>query len=359
MQEEVCWDVNRTGDRMSLLSSTSGDGTRRNPRVSWTLTWSVAAVLYLTGLMTTESTWRAFGYRPSATDSPALWKYWYERAANGGLKTIVLIGASRIQGGISTSQLREQLPDYQVVQLGQYGGDSPVGVLQALALDERFNGIVICDMLAPFLVRERWESQRNVYDSPATTVQQREAYENALAADFLAINNTESGIGTAVKQFVGEGRHPSPNHVRMRADRSIEIDFTLIEDLQEFRQKNAAATRRQYETAEHPSPEDLDDEFIEVDEFVRRIQDRGGQVVFLRMPTSGERLAIEEQYHPKTKYWDRFAAIGSGICIYWTELAGLGNLTCPDDSHLDYRDVDRFTNALVDDLIQRGIFKTR
>jgi len=323
------------------------------------LTWSVALSVFGTGLLSAESAWRALGYRPSAVDSPALWKYWYERAAVGGPKSIVLIGASRIQAGISTHQMRKQLPDNQVVQLGQYAGDSPVGVLRTIAQDQRFNGIVICDMLAPFLIRDRWESQRRLYESTATIKEQCEAYESARAADLLAINNSESGLRSGVKELAAQGRLPFPNHVRMRADRSLEINFALMNNLEGFRRENADSFLKQYLRAEHPAPEDIDGDLRELDGFVRRIQDRGGRVVFVGMPSSGERLKIEEKFHPKTKYWDRFAATSSGTCIHWAEFEGAGRFICPDDSHLDYRDAVQFTDTLIAELSKRGVLKAR
>ena len=340
---------------MNLPLPSAGGTAGLNQRVPWLVTWAVALLLFGIGLVSAESVWRAMGYRPSAVDSPALWRFWYEHAATGGRRMIVLIGASRIQAGISTDRVCARLPDYQIVQLGEYAGDSPVGVLRTLAEDRRFNGIVVCDMLAPFLTRRRWESQRDLYEASVTIRQQLDAYQIARAANLLAIRNAESGIGAAVKRFLERGQLPPPNHVRMRPDRSLEIDFAVMENLQGFREKNAASFQRQYEAEEHPAPEELDDEFKEVNDFVRRIQDRGGQVVFLRMPSSGERLTIEEQYHPKARFWDRFAATSSGICIHWTEIEGANDLMCPDDSHLDYRDAVKFTDLLVDALINRGV----
>jgi hypothetical protein len=77
------------------------------------------------------------------------------------------------------------------------------------------------------------------------------------------------------------------------------------------------------------------------------------------MPSSGERLALEDEYHPKMKYWDRFAAKASGIWIHQAELAGARELTCPDDSHLEYRDAIKFTNCLIDELLRRGVIRVQ
>ncbi len=344
---------------MSLVPSSSGHENRFIPRVPWILTWTVALSLLVVGLVSAESVWRALGYRPSVVDSPALWKFWYERALHGGPRTITLIGASRIQAGISTTQMHRRLPGYGVVQLGRHSGGSPIGVLQALAFDERFNGIVICDTLAPFLARANWDDQRRDYESPASTTEQQKAVTSAFSQDILSLRSRETGIFAALKHLVDRGRLPLPEHVRMRADRSLELDFTHIADLEAFRAKKVASYRATYGAAQHPTPEELDEDFQRVDEFISRIQARGGQVVFLRMPSSGDRLELEEEYHPKAKYWDRFAAMSNGICIHSTELEGASELTCPDDSHLDCDGAIQFTNALIDELFRRRALKVR
>ncbi len=133
------------------------------------------------------------------------------------------------------------------------------------------------------------------------------------------------------------------------------MDFTLLKSLAEYRKESAATYRRRYEATEHPTPEELDDDFLEIDSLVRRIRRRGGDVVFVRMPSSGERLQIEEEFHPRVTYWDRFVTSSSAKCIHWADLKFDRELSCPDDSHLDCRDTVRFTDALADELVDRKI----
>lgn len=336
---------------MSSLPTSSGE----TSRFSWGRIWAGALLMFAIGLLAAEGAWRGMGYRPSAADSPALWKYWYEKAVSSGPRTIVLIGASRSQAGISPREVRRRLPGYQVVQLGVYAGGSPIGVLRQLAADERFEGIVICDMLAPFLLRERWEDQRGQYDSHANRKERFDAYWAARKADFLASINVEFGVGAALREWIEHDRLPTRNHVRMRPDRSIELDFSIMEDLEDHKAKNAALFRRRYESAGRPTPAKLDEDLKAVDECVLAIQQRGGQVVFLRMPSSGARFEIEEEYHPKTAYWDRFGASNSGVAIHWLELPNAQRFVCVDESHLDYRQAVEFTGMLVNELILRGV----
>lgn len=344
---------------MTSPVAVSSASDRELPPGWWALTWVAALALFTVGLVAAESTWRALDNPTSVPNSPALWNVWYHHATSGGKRTVVVIGASRIQVGISATQLRHRLPGYRVVQLGQNGGGSPIGVLRALACEEAFKGIVVCDTITPFLFRSEWEKQRQLYEYRDTLAGRGETAVSAYVEDNLALKNGKTGIHATLRSLVEHGRVPSRERARMHADRSLEIDFAALEHLNESKALRTAAYRRRYEDALHRTVDDLRDEVGEISEFVRRIQTRGGQVVFLRMPSSGERLQLEEEYHPRAEYWDRFRAMGSGIWIHSADLRGCRNLKCPDDSHLDHDGAVSLTDALVDHLLELGLFKAR
>ncbi len=324
----------------------------------WLLTWTFALVIFFVGLLGVESVWRHRGYRPSVVDSPPLWRFWYEHAVRGRRQSIALIGSSRMQAGISMTQMHRRLPHYRISQLAKYRGVGPIGVLRALALDERFNGIVICDTLEPFFVRTNWSDQRELYDFPADARTRIEAFASASAQDMIAAKHATTGLRAALERLLDRGHPPHADRVRIRVDRSLELDFTKLEHgerLDDFISRDVATARARYEAAQIPTPEELHDEFDEIDKFVREIQGRGGRVVFLRMPSSGKRRALEEEFHPKARYWDRFVKQSSGICIHADELKGITGMTCPDGSHLDLQRANWFTSVLIDALIQREV----
>lgn len=344
---------------MNILTSDSAPSEYYGRNLYWLLTWTLATTLFLTFLFVCETGWRSLGYHPSAVDSPALWRFWYDRAVSGGPRTIVMIGTSRIQGDICTAVLRDRLPHYRVVQLAKYASGSPIGVLRALASDDRFNGIVICDTIEPFLISRYWDDQRELFEYDGSISIRLDALISATVLEHLAIRSSESGIWAATSELVNHSSLPFARHIRMRSDRCLEFDFSGVQDLAKLREEKQAMYRRRYASANFPSPEELDSDIEQIEEFVRTIRVRGGQVVFVRMPSSGKRLELEEEYHPKNMYWDRFAAKSSGIHIHSAELPDADGWAAPDDSHLDYRDAIRFTDALVDNLIQRQVVEVR
>jgi hypothetical protein len=86
----------------------------------------------------------------------------------------------------------------------------------------------------------------------------------------------------------------------------------------------------------------------EVERAVRAILARGGRVILLRMPTSGLVLEAEQKRWPRALFWDRVAASTRARTVHFEDWPGLNGFTCPDGSHLDYRDRSAFTEAFVD-----------
>jgi hypothetical protein len=247
------------------------------------------------------------------------------------------------------------LPHYRVAQLGKDGGGSPIGVLRELAQDDGFKGVVLCDTLTPFLVRQRWEDQRGLYASRATIGDCAQAIADAYFEDCLSIHSKKTGVATALKQVINTGLLPAPDPVRMRPDRTVVIDYAEVSGIEAHRIEGEANYRRLYDAATHPSPDDLMDEIVEIDGLVRRIRSRGGEVVFVSMPTSHGVRDVEREYHPKSSYWDRFASACSGVWIHSTDLPGADGVVCPDGSHLDSGGAIVFTNALIDELLVRKV----
>lgn len=84
-----------------------------------------------------------------------------------------------------------------------------------------------------------------------------------------------------------------------------------------------------------------------VEQQVEKIQGRGGRVVFIRMPSSGEVRRIEFLTWPREKYWDQFAASIAAPAIHFEDYPSLSGFNCPDGSHLDENSARQFTRNLL------------
>ena len=78
-----------------------------------------------------------------------------------------------------------------------------------------------------------------------------------------------------------------------------------------------------------------------------RIREHGGSVRFLLLPSSKLVRLLEERRFPRALFWDRFAEAVFSPTLHFEDVPALREFTCPDGSHLDFRDRVRFSTALV------------
>jgi len=84
-----------------------------------------------------------------------------------------------------------------------------------------------------------------------------------------------------------------------------------------------------------------------IGEMVRRIERRGGKVVFIMFPRSGLVREADQRMFPRKMYWDRFLDIVRAPGLNYSDVPELAAFTCPDGAHLDMRDQEAFTRDLM------------
>ena len=127
-------------------------------------------------------------------------------------------------------------------------------------------------------------------------------------------------------------------------------------DIEKHRAFRVERHRAFYATHAAPDPDEWLAQTREVEPLVRRIQNRGGKVAFVRLPTTGEYYELDQRQYPRERYWDRFAALTSAQMLHFQDVPALRDFDCPDGSHLDYRAKPRFTGLLIKALERQGLF---
>jgi hypothetical protein len=88
---------------------------------------------------------------------------------------------------------------------------------------------------------------------------------------------------------------------------------------------------------------------------VAKIRARGGEVVFLRPPSTGAYLAREDEATPRAATWDRMLREADAFGIHFQDYADMQGLELPELSHLTREDATRFTRAYVGVLRERYV----
>jgi hypothetical protein len=291
------------------------------------------------------------------TDDPILWSF-TRHDVDSSPRIVAFLGASRMALGYSPDAFAFAAPDLRGIQLS-ISDNLPFTVLADLAADESFRGVAVIDLIEPEIADPLLLTDSQGYvDRSHALLRVPGAVANRYLASHAQSHLAILGIGgrRIVTSLAGKRRWPSPAWVAIDRDRISHGDYTLAEPSA----LRARADRRVAGLPAPPSPDawlSILDRHLEP--LVHRIRARGGDVVVLHMPITGQLAERVDKLYPRHLYWDAFAAKSSAHVLHFRDLPAMASLTCPDEMHLDQRDQAAFTRALVEALRARGIFRGR
>jgi hypothetical protein len=314
------------------------------------------AVVLLAGW---ECTLRALGYRPTVIDDMALWSAQRDRVySHHGEKALVLLGDCRMQIDSVPQILARRFPGHQVVQLA-VEQTSPVATLRDLAADKRFDGVVVCALDARLLCDDLWDAQQPYVDYFHNKYTFNVKLNRLLSATLqrgLALLHPALRLDDLIAGALETGHLPSPYYIETHADRSRLADYSSV-DIAAHRQFTLGREHWMCDNRSLPGPEIWLENAAKLNDWVRAIQARGGDVIFMQFPTSDEDLHYEEFMFPKAQYWDAFAAQSPALCLHFKDVPELAGFACADWFHLDRTKAPHFTQQLARVLGSRGLFQ--
>lgn len=332
----------------SISSSESRFAQDRVPVNAQPSIWCLALLLTAGVLSAGETVWRWVGHRPSVVDSLQLWSYHRTRASWNDPRTLVLCGASRSLLGFSTPTFRRRHPHWKVVHLA-VDGREPLATLQDLAADQRFRGLVLLE------IHESSIGYGQGQDEQVDFHRHRRGWTNTIECVCCAwIQNQLVAVHPTLnpKRLLSgwwNDRFPAPSYRQGYFDRSVDADYARL-DQASHREWRLKRVRTSYQRWGAPPPDEWRQKASGLVAAAETISQRGGQVVFVRYPTSGEYWDLDCKHYPRSKYWDRLVSDHGLSSVHFQDLPQSRSLECPDASHLDYRDKITFTNELLDAL---------
>jgi hypothetical protein len=321
---------------------------------------SIALLLTLAFVIGWEAYWRSQGFELSYNDDESLWAYHRQRIYQSTPAAPVLVGTSRLKFDIDLATWKEttgKLP----AQLAMVG-TSPRPVLADLARDEQFKGTVLVDA-AEFLFFTLSggpfdkQAQNNLRFYPNWSIAQKAGFRinEALESKLLFLDEERFALRFLLERLY------IPNRPGVFAIPPFPIKFTKNDFDRQTLITDAfvADTAMQHEqqqiwwnlltTAPKMPMNDsiLNGIFSEVKVQVEKIRARGGQVLFLRMPSTGPFREIEKQAFPREKYWDRLLKETGAPGIHFEDYPALAKYPCIEWSHLDPANARAFTRDLI------------
>ena len=310
------------------------------------------------------------GLKPYFDDNESLWSISRTRVYQPQEKATVFIGSSRIKYDLDIPTWKS-LTGTDAVQLSSVGSN-PRPYLENLAADPGFKGKLIVDIteglffsLSPNSIRtpvkvleyynkitpaQRFSGLVNKILETHLVFLDKEFFSlNALLDKNITLKNRPGIYGA--NDFPIEFRHTAYDRQNIMSDNMITDTFL------QNKVKNIWAFNRKLNTTPPVTGYKLDSLLNRVKSEVNQIQARGGQVLFLRTPSSGTYLEFENTNYPKKKYWSKLLEVTHCEGIYFSEYPATDHFQCPEFSHLSHPDAMTYTKNLINILEQKGWFQ--
>lgn len=316
-------------------------------------------ILVATSLISWEYYVRNKGFDTSFDDDPSLWSDKRMQVYEPADKATVFIGSSRIKFDLDID-LWQSITGDHAIQLACVGSN-PIPVLQNLADDKNFKGRLVIDVTEVLffsMAPPNWGTpERNIKYYKDRTPAQRASFQlNHLAEsqlvfldkDRLSLNAQLNNLHIPNRKGVFQEPIFPPDFGRVKFDRQEYMTDRFVADTNMRNQvKGIWAFFAKMTKGPPASGAKLDSIFTLVKTAVDKIKSRGGQVLFVRTPSSGGFLAGEKIGYPREKYWDRLLAITNCPGIHYADYPPIANLDCPEFSHLSQPDAIVFTKNFI------------
>jgi hypothetical protein len=284
-------------------------------------------------------------------------------------KAIVFIGSSRIKYDLDQATWRS-LTDVNAIQLA-IEGSCPRPVLEDLANDPDFKGKLVIDIteilffsLAPPNLETAVNNAKYFHER---TPAQRSSFElnKLFESQLVFLNKDYFSLNARLDQLQIPSRpgvFVMPlfplNFSKVTFDRQSYMNDEFLNSPDEINQVkgNWVFFSKMAQMAPPTPPQAYEAIFKEVREQVNRIKSRGGDVVFVRTPSSGAYLQGENMAYPRAKFWDRLLKETKCQGIHFADYPALNHFECPELSHLSQSDSRIFTKEFYHLLRQQKGF---
>lgn len=334
------------------MHSSTSNSNARVPNHDWQQIWVIALSIVIVAICVWEIIWRLQRFEPSLNDDAQLWISVRKAIPKNDRQAMVLIGSSRMQLDIDTQVFKKILnkPTFQLA----IDGTSPLPVLSHLATDETFQGTVICDI-----------NEANLISKPAPNIADQwvKQYHYSKFTDefeFLLRSFVQKTFVFRLPELQpvniwntiqNEKRLPLPFYLTLYPDRFKAGDYLLLNKDPNYSIAAHYNIRFNHHKEMYQGLLPVDQNIFQtnlnlIKTDVEKIQKRGGNVIFVRFPTSGGVLELDEQHLPRSQYWDVFAQQIPAKFIHFKDHPSL-QYNLPDGSHLDFRQAIPFTKTLA------------
>lgn len=298
-----------------------------------------------------EALWRSKSYQAGdIKNTNGAWAA-QRRLATGD--ATVLIGTSRNLFDVDLD-VWEKTTGVRPIQLS-LEGSSPRFVLDDLAKDPSFHGLVVADVVTPLFYGEfagRGAKALPYYqhETPSQRVGQILSIGPEKLFAYIDDQTRPKELWRRVVLPTRPGQPPAfvdPYKIGVAtADRNSEMWSRELTD-DAYRQRSADIWTEIFKPPPGAPPPDPPKVIAEVAANVAKIRARGGDVVFVFHPHAGWLVDMERNGFPRAVFWDPLLAGTGTVGVRYDEHPQLQGFRFPELSHMHPRDAEVYTARLA------------
>jgi len=342
------------------------DYERPIPRVPWRGMTVIVVLIVIAAATAWEMYVRSIGYGPTLNDTEDLWVQARRRVQP---ESVVSVGDSRPIFDLDLDELEKGLGK-RPIQLA-LPGSCAYPIFADLANDESFHGTIICSIVpgmffapgGPLLETSEKALNRFHKQTPAQRLSHH--FGMFLEERVAFLKQEDLTLDALLNQL------PIPNRPNAQVPPRFPPYFQTVDPerrarmIEKCADPNGELARRIQQIwlplfTPPPPPSYVPKEvfranmgkainarFDDTAKAVQKLQARGGKIVFVRFPNSGELKALEDRLNPRARDWERLLKETKVPGIYFEDYPELASFTCPEWSHLSAGDSVEFTKRLI------------
>lgn len=316
----------------------------------WLKIWILTPALLLLGISLNEILLRQAKHEPSIKSNADLFCDVYSQIKDLGANDVILLGASRMQTGFDLQMFEKKFPNRKSILLAQSGKGTAYPVFEDIVNNSKFKGIVIIDETEQTLISQNFDQKEFVNHCHSNFSLNRQLNHriSAWLENKLVFLNPESNSLRLWGNLLTQYQFPEPFYTKTLPSREQLTDYDRadVKSLKELANSRLKGIKIESQKS-FLTPENWLKKTEHWQNLVDKFRNRGGRIIFVRLPISQERWKLERQITPPQNYWKTFVDKLNVESVYFADYPDLSNFQLPDTSHLDMRDKPVFTRSLL------------
>ncbi len=321
----------------------------------------IALIISVIGITAWELFWRSQGYYPTLNDDKALWSMHRAKVEKATKDDVVILGSSRAYFDIQLKEWETETGK-KPIQLASTGS-SPLPTFNDIVNNTNFKGTVIVGV-TPGLLFSTTYPKAMPWERPQAKVDYYKDRTYAQRLNFLLSIPLQQNLAfmsadeeewtddidlkALIKRIktgnrVEQKMPPFYNFGEVTLDRNMSMTQRTVTDTA-FANTIINVWKFFGKTSPPPDKKATMAFFLKD---VEKFKAKGGNLILLRLPSSGGVRIGESHGIPRKDFWDDLVQQANVKSYHFEDYEQFKNLQCPEWSHLSAKDAQFFTTELV------------